>query len=42
MMMHLTLVGKLIPATEVQPGELLFSTTFIANRTALKPTAQVL
>ena len=38
----LTFVGRLIPATELHPGELLFSTTFMANSTALKPTAQVL
>ena len=38
----LTFVGRLIPATELHPGELLFSTTFKANSTALKPTAQVL
>ena len=38
----LTLVGKLMPATELHPGELLLSTTFMANSTALKPTAQVL
>ena len=37
-----TLVGKLMPATELHPGELLLSTTFMANSTALKPTAQVL
>ncbi len=38
----ITLVGKLMPATELHPGELLFSSTFMANSTALKPTAQVL
>lgn len=38
----LTFVGRLIPATELHPGELLFSTTFMAKSTALKPTAQVL
>ncbi len=38
----ITLVGKLMPATELHPGELLFRTTFMANSTALKPTAQVL
>jgi len=38
----ITLVGKLMPATELHPGELLLSTTFMANSTALKPTAQVL
>lgn len=39
---ELTFVGKLMPATELHPGELLFNTTFMAKSTALKPTAHVL
>ena len=41
MLWRLTLVGRLMPATELQPGELLFNTTFMANKTALNPTAHV-